>query len=187
MITREDLKNVELDNIQGYLEAQINGFMVEIEQMDADQLLSMEGDLMTTMDEYDAYIKEVTYELPESCVFDGETFSKKQICEYVSDYINTQEVQWEHVSGLYELCKIWRDGSNKSISYGAYDSTLRILGMIKYKGMRDWKRIMAIYSYLSESRTEYTRDLGYVIYLSQIHNCILNRMNPQPETQEDAQ
>ena len=187
MITRVDLKNVELDNIQSYLEAQINSFMVEIEQMDADQLLSMEGDLMTTMDEYDAYIKEVTYELPESCVFDGETFSKKQICEYVSDYINTQEVQWEHVAGLYELCKIWRDGSTKSISYGAYDSTLRILGMIKYKGMRDWKRIMAIYSYLSESRVEYTRDLGYVIYLSQIHNCILNRMNPQPETQEDAQ
>ena len=53
--------------------------------------------------------------------------------------------------------------------------------------MRDWKRIMAIYSYLSESRAEYTRDLGYIIYLSQIHNSILNRMNPQPETQEDAQ
>lgn len=187
MITREDLKNVELDNIQSYLEAQISSFMVEIEQMDEEQLLSMEGDLMTTMDEYDAYIKGVTYELPESCVFDEETFSKKQICEYVSDYINTQEVQWEHVSGLYDLCKIWRDNKVKNISYGAYDSTLRILGLIKYKGMRDWKRIMAIYSYLSESRAEYTRDLGYIIYLSQIHNSILNRMNPQPETQEDAQ
>ena len=43
MITREDLKNVELDNIQSYLEAQISSFMVEIEQMDEEQLLSMEG------------------------------------------------------------------------------------------------------------------------------------------------
>jgi hypothetical protein len=62
-----------------------------------------------------------------------------------------------------------------TIMYKAFDSTLRVLGQVKYKGAEEWKDMLAVNKFLSECHAEYTLDTNYNVLISKKHNCILER------------
>ena len=141
MITREDLVGKTQKEIEAMLDADMQAYVVEVSEMtELDALTDKERDLMLLMDENEAHLKTVEYTVADSCTFDNQSFNRKTVVEYLTDFIGTQEVDWNYTLGLYELVKLWKNKDLEKIQYHAYDSTLRILGQCKYKGFENWKK-----------------------------------------------
>lgn len=185
MITRENLNGKTNQEIQKLMEEDVNAFGAELMTIESEEeVLHKEEELMKLMDENKEYINSVVYPVSDSCEFDKQVFNKETVCDYIVDFLNTQEIEWSYTLGLYELVKVWKNKKIETISYGAYDSTLRILGQLKYKGHEAWKKILTINSFLTPCHDEYTKDTAYVIYLTQLHNTIieaLKKFNPEAE------
>lgn len=192
MITREDLNGKSLQDMQKFLEEGVNNFKVEIEALSEDETLQREQELMRVMEEYDGVLRTVVYDIPEQCTFDGQVFNRKTVGEFIVDVLNTQEVEWSLSLGMYELAKLWKNKEVMKINYHAYDSTLRVLGQCKFKGFDNWRKILTINEFLGECHDNYVADTNYMIYLSQLHNALLDvlkKFNPDmdksnPDTDE---
>ena len=188
MITREDLNSKNSQEIQDMLQADIQKYVVELESIESEEeLLQREQEIMKFMNENDARMKDVKYALPSECTFDKQCFSKEKVSEFIVDILEKQEVEWSYTLGLYEMVRLWKDKNLKEIQYHAYDSVLRLLGGVKYKGFQEWKKILVVNEFLVHCHEEYVRDYGYIIYLSQLHNAILEGLKKlngevEPET-----
>lgn len=191
MVKREDLNGLSYEDMVKLLEDDIAVYAANAEDLaDVETVLHEEEELMKLQDEYQVYLMAVEYDLPDGCTFDNTSFTAGKIGEMIVDFINTQEVEWMYTQGLYDLCKLWRMKDLKKIPYGAYDSTVRILGQCKFKGYENWRRILAVNEYLTNSHNAYNADTSYTIYLSQLHNALLKRLdalNPQPVTVNEEQ
>lgn len=186
MITREDLNGKTGEEITKLLEADIAEYTALVEAIETEEeILEKEKELMLVMDEYDAYMKGVEYELADRCTFDGQDYTKKAVFDKIVAFFESQELAWEHVHGVYNLTKIWKNKDLEKISYGAYDSTLRILNTLKYKGFENWKSIQVINEYVANCHLEYARDTSYIIYVSKLHNAVMNAQKKfHPETEQ---
>lgn len=182
MITRQDLNGKTLQQIQQELQVDCMNYQAQAEQMSMEELNNAEAELVTIMNDYDAQLTNTTYELAKSIEFGGEKYTKNLISKLIVDFVNRIEVDWQYSLGMYELVRLWQ-GVDKKITYKEYDSTLRILGQVKYKGYDDWKNILAVNEYLMVPQEAYARDNIYVAYLAELHNVILNKMKEE-ETQE---
>ena len=177
MVTREELTGKTQQEIEKMLDTDVQAFAAEVMEMaDESTIINKEQEIMALMDENDARLKVVEYDVPNDCVFDNQNFNKQTVCKYIIDFINTQEVDWNYTLGLYDLVNIWKNKDLTKIKYHIYDSTLRILGQCKYKGYESWKKIMVVNSFMSKSHEDYVRDTAYVIYLSALHNTLLEAL-----------
>ena len=137
--------------------------------------------------DYEEYIKTINYEIPKDLTWDGKTYSRNEIYTKIIYFLNKNEVQWSYTLGMYELVKFWKNFSNTEISYGAFDSTLRLLEQVKFKGFEEWRDILAINEFFKPMHEGYTIDISRSIYLAQVHNEIINRMElitPIPTTEK---
>ena len=177
MVTREELKEKSVQEVQDLMQTDLENYKEEISSINEEaELLDIENALMKEHDEYQKVLKDVVYQLPESANFEGETIKKDEITKNIAYFLNKNEVEWPYTLGLYQLIKLWKTKGLKEISYDAYDSTLRLLNQLKYKGVTEWKDILVINEYMSSCHSEYVKDTSYLIYLSQKHNVILDRM-----------
>ena len=177
MIKREALNELGMMEITPFLEKSIREIEAELTTLSIEELEAREADLMVDMDEYQAYIQTVEYDLAEGI----EDATKEEIAQYIIEFIDRQELQWEYVEGVLALVNLWKDTTKTTITYGAYDSTLRILGITKYKGYEDWMKIGKITRYLDSTHIGYVKDGSYLSYLSQIHNTILQNLQKDEE------
>lgn len=176
MIAREELNGKELKEVQVLLETELMKYQVSVETMDMEGLNAEEAMLVESMNAYDEYLNGVTYELPRSIEYGGKNYMKNTIANRIVDFVNKMEVEWQYTLGMYQMVEFWKN-VEYSVEYKVYDSTLRILGQVKYKGYDEWKDILAINDFLSVPQELYARDNIYMVYLSQMHNSILNRMD----------
>lgn len=188
MITREDFIGKTSQEIQDMMTKDVDAFGAEFcETASEEDLLNKEQELIKLMDDNKAYIDSVTYAVAADCTFDNQVFNKETAAGYIVDFLDSQEVEWSYTLGLYDLVKMWKNKTLETITYGAYDSTLRILGQLKFKGSAAWKKILVVNAFLSNCHEEYIKDTAYIIYLSQLHNTVLEglkRFNPEPDTEE---
>lgn len=176
LISREELNEMKVAEIGNYLQQSVDKFKEILkEYSEIDNLKLLEEKLMVDMGDYDNYLKTVVYKLPTGVEFDGVFLSKSDIFNRIVSLLNKMEITWQYVPGLYHMSKLWRSDMS-SIDYHKYDSTLSCLGQLKYKGYKEWSYIFSINTYLEEIQELYSRDTTYMIYLSQIHNAILDRM-----------
>jgi hypothetical protein len=158
------------------LEKEVEEYKEEISKIKTDEELDKkEKEILAEMDKYDAYLKERKYVLPTTCVYEGHTYGRNEIAKRIVRFISKIEQTWQYVLGLYELCKLWLDPATKEINYGALDSTLRLLDQVKFKGMLEWKDILAVNEFMKPLHEDYTKDVTFQIALSQKHNEILKR------------
>ena len=176
MINREELNGKELKEVQVLLETELMKYQVSVETMDMEGLNAEEAMLVESMNAYDEYLNGVTYELPKSIEYGGKTYMKNTVANRIVDFVNKMEVEWQYTLGMYQMVEFWKN-VEYSVEYKVYDSTLRILGQVKYKGYDEWKDILAINDFLSVPQELYARDNIYMVYLSQMHNSVLNRMD----------
>lgn len=184
MIKREELNEMSQPEFQALMEEDLQRYAAELESLDKDEILSREQELIVLMSDAEENLKNVKYNLPTEATFDGQLFSKKVLCEYIVDFVNTQEVEWSYSLGLLELVKLWKNKDLESVSYHVYDSTLRILGQCRYRGYDAWRKILAVNEFLGGCHEAYVRDASYTIYLASIHNELIKALE-EPQDQAD--
>lgn len=178
MITREELNEKTQQEIKEMLEADVQAYAVQVSEIASEEeVLALEKELIEKMQANDQVLRDTFYDIPEDCSYDHQVYNKKTVCEYIVDFINTQEVEWSYTLGLYELVKVWKYNKDlANIQYHVYDSTLRILGQVKYKGYETWKKILVVNEYLSSCHDNYVRDTSYMLYLSHMHNVLIDAL-----------
>lgn len=187
MVKREDLVGKNQQEIQLILESEIQKFVVEVGELnDEAEVIAKEEELMAAMNANDEHLKSVVYKVAEKCEFDGSIYNADTVCKQIAEMIENNEVEWSYTLGLYDLSKLWR-AAPEVIQYHAYDSTLRILGSMKYKGRDQWRKILTINNFLGSCHEEYMKDTAYMLYLSNLHNVVidaLKKFNPDVMDEE---
>lgn len=178
MITREAINEFDAKDVGGKLQEDLDAYKAELANVsDLEFLKGEEVKLMDVMSVYDEYLRNASYALPNSSEHDGNYYTKKDIADRIVSFINKNEVEFQYTEGLYQLSKLWRNVAKvTTLDYYKYDSTLRVLGQLRYKGYKEWNDILAINSYFSTCHDQYTKDTSYSIYLAQRHNAIMDKM-----------
>ena len=160
---------------------------------DKKKLDKMEKEILDNLQKMDDYLKVVTYALPKKVKYKNKTLSANMIAGRINDFIKRKEVQFSYTLGLLELYNFWHSvgitNGPTEISYGVYDSTLRILGDMVFKGPQDWENIIIINEYFRLINDEYIKDLTALQYYSQLHSQLLDRMKllqPVAENHDDS-
>ena len=177
---KEEVKSLDemsIDELKQHYIKQTEEYKKRVSELNSvEELEALEKELMTEYDEHDKIISERSYPLAEDIVFNGRRLTRDRIGQIISNFIDKMEVEYRATLGLWQLWRWWKT-PEKSIGYGAYDSTVRILGTLKYKGSSEWENLMAVIEYLKPSNDIYTRDLLRGDFIAQRHNEIMNRMD----------
>lgn len=176
-MTKKDLTGKTYAEVSAQFDKELEAYHNTVNGVeDIETLTSMEKDLMKDMDQVDADLKAVKYPLPASVDYDGEHYSKNDIAKQILYFLNKNEVEWKYTLGLYQLSQLWKKKDFNEISYHEFDSTLRILNQVKYKGFDEWKNILAVNEYLRANHEAYTIDTAVMLLNHQKHQAILDRM-----------
>lgn len=174
-MVREDLNGKTYQEVEPMLENALKEFKEKIDSiMTIEELVEEEKLLMEEAQKYDEYLSGVTYELPDGVDFDGH-FSRNDIAKIIITSLGKMEVEWSQTLGLYELVNLWKTKDMASIPNKAYDSTLRILNQVRYKGYDEWKGILATNKFLAACHNEYSLDISWNVLISEKHNSIMQR------------
>ena len=177
MIRREDFNGKKYEELANAIQNDLVMYAEEVAKFETvDACLAEEQVLMASMDEVQARLDMVEYELPKETEFEGTKYTKKQIATKIIYFLNKLEVKWEQTLGLHQLVKLWKGEDFNNIPYRVYDSTLRCLNQVTFKGDSEWMDILATNAYLSECHNEYSLDTGMLVYFSEMHNLVMNRM-----------
>lgn len=177
MIKREEFNGkqyeemmVAMQNDLAQYQEQVNGFTTE-EECEAEEQV-----LMASMDEVQARLATVSYVLPTSITYEDKTYTKKEVANKIIYFLNKVEVKWEHTLGMHQLVSLWKRDELQDIQYGAYDSTLRTLNTVSFKGNSEWLDILVINEFFRSTHNEYSLDTGMLVYLHECHNTLMNKM-----------
>lgn len=175
-MNRQDFNGKTPQELEQMFEGELKTYKETIDvMMTLEELMDAEQKLMEEAQEYDKYLDTVEYPLVDKVEFDGSNYSRNDLAKIIMNAISKMEVEWANTLGLYEMYNIWKNKDMTSVAYKVFDSTLRILNQVKYKGPQEWKDMLAVNKFLSECHTEYTLDTNYNILISKKHNCILER------------
>lgn len=157
------------------LQKKFEEFKEEVAQVNSQEKLDeMEKVILADLQELDDHIRTLEYDVPASCEYDGKTYKRSEVAAKIIYYINKQEVDWQYCDGLFQLCKVWRNMTDR-VRYGVLDSTLRILGQSKSKGESEWRDTAIINAFVQSMDASYSKDLSVQYYLSKKHSEIMAR------------
>jgi hypothetical protein len=74
------------------------------------------------------------------------------------------------------LIQEWKREDFNAIPYRVFDSTLRCLNTVTFKGDSEFTDILATNEYFKPCHNEYSLDTGMIVYLGECHNLLLNKM-----------
>ena len=143
---------------------------------DVETLNKMEQDVIKEQDDVNNYLHTVQYQLQDSVEFDGGNYKLSDIAKNIVYFINKRDVEWKYTLGLYQLVQFWKSNNPSVVDYGVYDSTLRILNQNTYKGYNEWRDILACNEFFKSAHESYSKDTSWLIFVSEKHNVILDRM-----------
>ena len=177
MIKREDFNGKKYDEMAIALQADLVMYAEQVASLETIEDCSAEEQkLMEAMKEIEARLDTIEYDLPHEVVYEGKKYSKKDIATKVIYFLNKIECKWEQTLGLHQLVKLWKGEDFNAIPYRVYDSTLRCLNTVSFKGDSEWIDILAVNEYLSLCHNEYSLDTGMLVYISEMHNLVMDRM-----------
>ena len=174
----EEIKDMKVEEAQELLQKRVDEYTAEVNKVsDLETLNKMEEEVDKEQAEYDEYIKKVEYALnTEGVDFEGKHYSIHDIAKKIVYYLNRIEQDFQYCLGLHGLVLLWKNADLKSIGYGAYDSTLRLLGGLKFKGDSEWVDILIINNFLTCAHEAYIKDRSGLVALAQKRNAVVNRI-----------
>lgn len=174
----EEIKDMKLEEAQELLQKRVEEYTAKVSEIkDLDELKRMEDEIDKQQEEYDEYIKKVEYPLnTEGVEFEGKHYSIHDIAKKIVYYLNRIEQDFQYCLGLHGLVLLWKNADLKIIGYGAYDSTLRLLGGLKFKGDSEWVDILIINNFLTCAHEAYVKDRSGLITLASMRNAVVNRI-----------
>lgn len=177
MIKREDFNGKNYDEMLAAMEADLVMYTEQVAGFNTiEECTTEEQRIMGLMKEHEAMLNDIKYTLPNEVIYEGRRYSKKDASAKILYFLNKIEVKWSYTLGLKQLYDLWKSEEFKEIPYRVYDTTLRTLDQVTYKGHTEWDDILIINEYLSGMHNEYSLDTGMLGYLSEMHNLIMNRM-----------
>lgn len=194
--SREELTGMEFKELQRALEENLNEYGEELKKLKKKDLEKEEENLIKIQEDFDIVIGETEYELPDTSEYRGYTTSRKDLAAKIIYFLNKLECNWQTSLGVYEAITLWKnigktipEGSGlrpvtETISYATYDSTIRILGSMRFKGETELRDILIINHFLTTAEQAYLRDTIYIQYLAGKHNAVMQALNPQSEEVE---
>lgn len=184
MLNREELLTKEIPEIQEALTNDVTEFSATLETKSVEELKQVEAELMEEMKKDDAHLAEASYELAKSAEFDGTVVNADKICEAIIKFLDRLEVEWRATLGIYQAIKFWRKEFDGKVTYPVFDTTLRLLGTLKYKGEYDCKNVLLINNWFSTAHKDYAIDNTWRSYLAAKHQAILQAMEKEDKTDE---
>ena len=174
MLKIEDLKGLGAEERRNKLVEDVQAYQASIKDFTLEQLNEEENKVLDEFKVYDAYIKEQAYELPSKVQLDGDITRKaSDVRGAISSFLNNVECTWQTTLGVYQAIVFWNNVKpDDKIPYGAYDSTVRLLGTLKFKGKKELEDILAINNYFAPAHEAYMFDSDYQNYLSALHESI---------------
>lgn len=177
MINREDFNGKTYDEMLAAMQADLVLYAETVAAFNtADECTAEEQVLMGSMDEVQAHLDVVEYELPKDVYYENKRYTKKDIAAKIVYFLNKIECKWEQTLGVHQLISLWKHDSLENINYRVYDSTLRCLNTVTFKGDDEFVGILATNEFLSKCHNEYSLDTGMLLYFSECHNIVMNRM-----------
>lgn len=175
-MNRQDFNGKTPQELEQMFEGELKTYKETIDaMMTLEELMDAEQKLMEEAQEYDKYLDTVEYPLVDKVEFDGSNYSRNDLAKIIMSAISKMEVEWANTLGLYEMYNIWKNKDMASVAYKVFDSTLRVLNQVKYKGPQEWKDMLAVNKFLAECHADYTLDTNFNVLISKKHNCILER------------
>jgi hypothetical protein len=172
----EDLRVETAQEMAERLQKEVDAYKEKVSKVETqEELDELEKEIMKEMDAYDEYIKSVRYPLQAEVAFEGKMYTKADVAGKIIYFISKIEQSWQYVLGLYELCKLWKTPSFNEITFGALDSTLRLLDQCKYQGMTEWRDILIVNEYMKSLHEQYAKDTTQHIALGHRHNVIISQ------------
>ena len=177
MINREDWNGKKYEEMADAMQIDLVMYRDKVSAFTTvEECEKEEQELMVLMDEAHEKLRSVYYDLPEEVEYNGKIVTRDDAAELIISFIDKLEVKYENTLGLYQLANIWTSKVDK-IQYHVYDSTLRCLNQVTFKGYKEWEGILLVNEYLAQCHNEYSLDTGMLVYLSECHNCIVNKMD----------
>lgn len=176
LVREEVLAEKNLQEIANRLEAEVTLYNEELTGMDKAQLKAEEDALMEDFKVNDDLIDKTEYELPDEIEYDGRKIKRNEITTKIVGFLNRIEVQFQATLGLYQCIRFWKTRGTGKIPYGAFDSTLRMLGTLKFKGETDCFDILVINNWCTAAHDAYSRDNLWTQYLHARHQAIMKAM-----------
>lgn len=142
------------------------------------ELKEVEKVLMTEFDANDKRIENTFYELENSKEINGSELAGKVI-----RFLEKVEVEFRGTQVVLDCINYWAGLADKKIKskvvqHAVFDTTLRLLNTLKYKGHADLQDITSINSWFLPSHNAYNKNLIYMHVLSAKHQEILQMINP---------
>ena len=190
MLKREDLLTKEIPEIQDMLTDDVTEFSATLETKSIEELKQTEAELMEEMKNDDDHLEQVEYSLKESAEFDGTVVSSDKITEKIVAFLDRLEVEWRATLGIYQAIKFWKKEFEGKVSYAVFDTTIRLLGTLKFKGEFDCKNVLLINNWFSTAHKDYAIDNTWRNYLAAKHQAIMQAMQQgeeEPEATNDTQ
>jgi hypothetical protein len=186
MIKREDFDGKQYEEMMVAMQDDLAQYTNQVNAFETlEQCEAEEQSLMVYMDEVQARLATVSYVLPTSISYEDKTYTKKEVANKMIYFFNKIEVKWEHTLGMHQLVSLWKRDDLQTIKYDAYDSTLRTLNTVSFKGNSEWLDILIINEFFRSTHNEYSLDTGMLVYLHECHNVLMNRMKQlNPDTPE---
>lgn len=178
--TREDFNGRKFTDLQVELQANLDEFEAEVATLSTEDLEALEQEIIKTQDEFGAKLQETEYDLPKSATYDGKEYKAGDVQKMIVYFINKIEVDWQNTLGIYETIRFWKSTPEK-VPYAAYDTTIRLLGTIKFKGEKECLDILVVNNYMAGLHDEYMQDTAYIHYNAAKHNLIIKQLQPEPE------
>lgn len=176
-MTKEFLQNHSLDEVAKQFDEELTEYAKQVNTIeDRALILDMEQEVMKEQDEVNAYLKDLKYTLPKDVVFDGQKSTVKDVAVKIVYFLNKKEVEWKYTLGLYQLVKFWKSENPTEVTYGAYDSTLRLLNQVPFAGFQEWRDILTVNEYLKAAHESYSKDTSWLVFCSEKHNVLMDRM-----------
>lgn len=186
IIKRTDLEKLTIEDIQKRLESDVVVFADQLKSETSEETLkALEDELMTVFKENDEYLKTVEYSLGSDTEYDGVKIKRSAVIDKIIYLINKIEVEFRATLGIYQAIKFWKGVGGDAIPYVVYDATLRLLGLLKFKGESECFDILVINNWFATVHEQYAKDNIYTNYLASLHNEILNRLKSNSSTTED--
>lgn len=172
----EEHSNMLTKDFQKLLQEQVDEYAKKISEINTlEELDEKEKEIIAEMEEYDKYINAYEYKLPEYVNFEGKKVSLKEIRGKFIYFITNFEINWELVPTMYELCRIWKQDNITSVTHGVLDSTIRILGKLKFRGYSEIRDMKMLDMYFDPIIESYGKHTSYQIAMGHRHNEIMKR------------
>lgn len=159
----------ELERYIAYLKENFNG--------NEQALLEEEKIWISKIEEFEGFINDVKYKLPDSVIFDGIEFPKAEVAKRIRAILDNTEIQFSFTLGYYEVYKFWKS-PNKNIKHKVLEATLNSLGGVdKYKGFKEWENILVVDSYFKPFYdTDYQNNNLDRMMFTALHNAVLDEL-----------